>query len=350
MSRGAGTATIDCLVTGGTGLVGNNVLRMLAGEGRRVRSLVRSRSGERELAGVAAERITGDVTDPDAVRRAVAGARVVIHAAAVVHVGWSRLADMRRVNVEGTRLVAEAARREGARFVQVSSVNALGLTGDGTPADEETPFGNTVECPYVITKREAEQAVLEEVDRGLDAVILNPVFMLGAWDWKPSSGRMLLEVAQGKGLFAPPGSQHFGDCRDIAAAIIAAIDRGATGRRYILGGHHRSFLDAWTVFARVTGRRPPVCRAPQPLVRFAGRVGDLLGRCTGTEGPLNSAAATMSLLHQNFTSSRAQQELGYTLRPLEDTVEHAWRWFVDHGYATPRRAAMASAASAAGGT
>jgi dihydroflavonol-4-reductase len=254
----------------------------------------------------------------------------------MVHVGWRMLDEMRRVNVEGTRLVAEASRTTGARLVQVSSVNALGLTGDGSPADEETPFGNTVECPYVVTKREAERVVLDEVDRGLDAVIVNPVFMLGAWDWKPSSGRMLLEVAQGKGLFAPPGSQHFGDVRDIAAAIATAGDRGARGRRYILGGHHLSFLEAWTLFARVTGRRPPRAAAPPPLVRLAGRVGDLIGHCVGREGPLNSAAATMSLLRQHFSSERARTELGYSLRPLEDTVEHAWRWFVDHGYATPR--------------
>lgn len=329
----------DCLVTGGTGLVGNNLVRLLAATGRRVRTLVR-RPGGREFSGVAVAQVDGDVTDADAVRRAVAGTSVVVHSAAVVHVGWTRLAEMRRVNVDGTRLVAEAARREGARLVQVSSVNALGLTGDETPADEETPFANTVECPYVVTKREAEQAVLDEVARGLDAVILNPVFMLGAWDWKPSSGRMLLEVAQGKGLFAPPGSQHFGDVRDIVAAIIAAIDRGVTGRRYILGGHHLSFLDAWTLFARVTGRMPPLGEAPRPLVRFAGRVGDLLGRCMGREGPLNSAAATMSLLCQHFSSARAAAELGYSIRPLEETVEHAWRWFVDNGYAKGRGASV----------
>ena len=192
--------SIDCLVTGGTGLVGNTVVRMLVGQGRRVRTLVRGRSGDREFTGVDVERTVGDVTDPESVRQAVAGARVVIHSAAMVHVGWRRLAEMRRVNVEGTRLVAEAARREGARLVHVSSVNALGLTGNATPADEEVPFGNTIECPYVVTKREAEQVVLDEVARGLDAVILNPVFMLGPWDWKPSSGRMLLEVAAGRGF------------------------------------------------------------------------------------------------------------------------------------------------------
>jgi dihydroflavonol-4-reductase len=328
--------SIDCLITGGTGLVGNNLVRLLLERGLRVRTLVRGRAGSRELDGLPVERVVGDVTDAAAVRRAVAGARTVIHSAAMVHVGWRMLDEMRRVNVEGTRFVAEASRTTGARLVQVSSVNALGLTGDGSPADEETPFGNTVECPYVVTKREAERVVLDEVDRGLDAVIVNPVFMLGAWDWKPSSGRMLLEVAQGKGLFAPPGSQHFGDVRDIAAAIATAGDRGARGRRYILGGHHLSFLEAWTLFARVTGRRPPRAAAPPPLVRLAGRVGDLIGHCVGREGPLNSAAATMSLLRQHFSSERARTELGYSLRPLEDTVEHAWRWFVDHGYATPR--------------
>ena len=336
-TRHGGSPAVDCLVTGGTGLVGNNVIRMLVDQGRRVRTLVRGRSGDRELASVDAERAGGDVTDPEAVRRAVAGARVVIHSAAMVHVGWQRLAEMRRVNVEGTRLVAEAARREGARLVHVSSVNALGLTGDTTPADEEIPFGNTIECPYVVTKREAEQVVLDEVARGLDAVILNPVFMLGPWDWKPSSGRMLLEVAAGRGLLAPPGSQHFGDARDIAAGIVAAMVKGSPGRRYILGGHHLRFFDAWTLFAEVAGCRPPRGEAPLRVVRFAGRVGDLIAGCVGREGPLNSAAASMSLLCQHYSSDRAIAELGYSIRPLAESVEAAWQWFVDNGYAKQPR-------------
>lgn len=326
-------AAIDCLVTGATGLVGNNVVRMLVDQGKRVRVLVRGGPGNRSLAGLPIEQVAGDVMDPDAVGRAVAGARVVVHSAAMVHIGWSRLAEMRRVNVEGSRVVASAARRAGARLVHVSSVNALGLTADGSPTDEETPFGNTVECPYVVTKREAEQVVLEEVGRGLDAVILNPVFMLGPWDWKASSGRMLLEIAQGRGLLAPPGSQHFGDVRDVAAAILAAMTAGACGRRYILGGHHLRFVDAWTVFARVAGSRPPRGVAPSPVVRLAGRLGDLLSGCVGREGPLNSAAANMSLLRQDFSSERAMAELGYRIRPLEESVRDCWQWFLDHGYA-----------------
>ncbi len=328
---------IDCLVTGGTGLVGNNVIRRLAADGHHVRTLVRNGRSDREFQGVEVGRCVGDVTDADAVRRAVAGARVVIHSAAMVHVGWRHLDAMRRVNVDGTRLVAEAARREGARLIQVSSVNALGLTGDDSPADEETPFGNTVECPYVVTKREAEQVVLDEVDRGLDAVIVNPVFMLGPWDWKPSSGRMLLEVAAGRGLLAPPGSQHFGDVRDVTSGIVAAMTAGRRGRRYILGGHHLRFIDAWKLFAETAGRRPPCGEAPLPVVRLAGKVGDWIAGCVGREGPLNSAAATMSLLCQHYSSDRARRELGYTIRPLEQTIADSWQWFVDHGYARPAR-------------
>jgi len=323
---------VDCLVTGGTGLVGNNVIRMLLDRRLRVRALARGQSDGRPLAGLAVQRAAGDVTDPDAVAKAVAGARVVVHSAAIVHVGWRKLEEMRRVNVEGTRLVAEAARRQGARLIHVSSVDALGLTADGRPADEETPMGGMVECPYVVTKRAAEQAVLDEVERGLDAVIVNPVFMLGPWDWKPSSGRMLLEVGSGRGLLAPPGSNDFVDVRDVAAGIIAAVTAGRRGQRYILGGHPLRYVDAWRMFAKVAGRRPPRGEAPPGVVRMAGRIGDLIARCLGHEGPVNSAATGMSMLNHNFDCSRAKRELGYTIRPLESTIEESWNWFIAKGY------------------
>jgi dihydroflavonol-4-reductase len=193
------------------------------------------------------------------------------------------------------------------------------------------------ECPYVVTKREAEAAVLAEVDRGLDAVIVNPVYMLGPWDWKPSSGRMLLEVGAGRGLFAPPGANDFVDVRDVAAGIIAAIDRGRRGHRYILGGHSLSYLEAWRIFARATGRMLPLGHAPRAAVRLAGWLGDALALVTGREPDVNSAAAGMSLLAHNFSCRRAETELGYTYRPFETTVQDAWGWFVERGYARPVR-------------
>lgn len=333
----------DCLVTGATGLVGNNVVRQLLARDVGVKVLVRQTSpvGDTALAGLAVERVAGGLADEAALERALEGASCVVHSAAFVHCGWRHGDEMREVNVEGTRRIARAARRAGARLVHVSSVDAIGLRPDGEPADEETPPGVMPECPYVVTKREAEQAVLEEVERGLDAVIVNPVYMLGPWDWKPSSGRMLLEVAAGKGLFAPPGGNDFVDVRDVAAGILAALARGRTGRRYILGGHGMSYLDAWRVMARVTGRMQPLGFAPKPFVRLAGWVGDLAAAFRRREGDVNSAATTMSMLDHNFTCRRAIAELGYTFRPLEDTVQDAWDWFVARGYAKALRPAIA---------
>ena len=327
-------APVDFLVTGATGLVGNNVVRMLVSRGESVRAFVRSRqASQRCLAGLPVETLHGSLGDEGAVQAAVDGARVVIHSAAMVHCGWRHHAEMAAANVEGTRVVAAAARRAGARFIHVSSVDAIGLRADGAPADEETPPGVMPECPYVVTKREAERGVHDEIARGLDAVIVNPVYMLGPWDWKPSSGRMLLEVGAGKGLFAPPGANDFVDVRDVAGGILAAVTRGRSGRRYILGGHSMSYLDAWRVFARIAGRMQPLGIAPRGIVRLAGLAGDLASLFTHRERRVNSAATRMSMLPHNFSYRRAQSELGYAFRSLDETVSDAWEWFMTRGYA-----------------
>ena len=275
----------------------------------------------------------GDVRDTASVRRACRGVDVVVHAAGYVQIGRSQLDRHRAINVEGTRHVAQAARRAGARMVHVSSTDAIGLRSVEMPADEDTPLSDPRECAYAITKREAEKVVRGEIGRGLDAVIVNPGFMLGPRDWKPSSGQMLLEVARGKAWLAPRGHGSFCDVRDVAAGILAAIERGARGRRYILAGTTLSYLDAFRLFADVTGRRRPLGR-PGPLVAYlAGRVGDLQTRLSGREPVINSTAVAVAALPKAYSSRRAMNELGYTMRPLEETVRDTWAWFQANGYA-----------------
>src|SRR5205823_14744119 len=138
-----------------------------------------------------------------------------------------------RINVFGTQNVAAAARAAGARLVHVSSINALGLGRLDAPADEESALPGIVECPYVVTKREAERVVLNEVAQGLWATIVNPSLMLGPWDWKPSSGKMLLAARFAP--LAPTGAANFCDVRDVAAGAIAAAERGTPGHRFVLG-------------------------------------------------------------------------------------------------------------------
>ncbi len=320
------------LVTGATGLVGNNVVRALLNAGQTVRVLVRESSNRRPLDGLEIDIATGDVCEIDSVRESMPGVSQVVHAAAKVHIGWTGLESQRTINVNGTRNVAIAAREAKAKMVHVSSVDALGVGTPDLPANEESPREGKVPCSYVISKREAEAAFLEEVDRGLHGVIVNPGFMLGPWDWKPSSGKMVLEVAKTFTPLAPAGGFSVCDVRDVAAGILAALDRGIVGRQYILAGENISYLDLWRRIAKVTGGTPPIRRAGAITRFFVGRGGDLIGKLTGREPDLNSAAVKMSNLLHYYSIQRAQEELGYVVRPIDESISAAWEWFKAEGY------------------
>jgi dihydroflavonol-4-reductase len=328
------------LVTGATGLVGNNVVRRLLHEGQRVRVLQRTTSDPRPLAGLDVERAEGDIRQPEAVLAACRGVDRVVHAAAHVHIGWSGLKTHRAINVEGTRNVARATRAAGAKLVHVSSVDALGRGSRERPADEESVQHIRMHCPYVLTKRAAEAVVLEEVERGLEAVIVNPVYMLGPWDWRPSSGRMLLHVARGKAMITPRGGNDFCDVRDVVGGLLAAAERGQCGRRYILGGEPLSYLEAWRMMAEVVGVRRPRSKAGPMQMLAAGWIGDFWYQVSGREPDLNSAAVVISSEHHHYSYRRATEELGYRPCSARSAAEAAWSWFREHGYASQMPAVM----------
>lgn len=330
MNLGPGTRV---LVTGGTGLLGNNVVRALLDRGVPVRVLARQGSGCRALAGLDVEIRRGDIEDEAAVEDACTGCELVVHSAAMVHIGRRGLGRFERVNVGGTRHVLEAARRSGARLVHVSSADTVGVVSLDIPADESTPFDSSIRIPYMVTKRAAEDLVIDGARDGLDAVIVNPGFLVGPWDWRPSSGAMLLSVGRGLGWLAPRGYGSFVDVRDVTEALLAAAETGTPGRPYLLTGETLSYLDAWKLFADVTGRPPPHGDLGPVLSRLAGFAGDVGGWFAGRELPVNSGALGVSDRPRHYSSARAGAELGFRRRPLRSSVEDAWAWFREHGYA-----------------
>lgn len=320
------------LVTGATGLVGNNVVRLLRARGESVRVLLRAASNRQSLDGLDLEIAEGDVRDAASVRRACEGAGCVLHCAGYVNVGWAKPEVYRAINVDGTRHVVDSCRALGLRMVHVSSTDVFGGCSLDHPTDEETPPGPGPLVPYVVTKRESEQIVTSAAAEGLNASIVNPAFMLGPWDWKPSSGRMLIAAARGLIFFAPRGTFSLCDVRDVAAALITARDRGQIGRRYILAGRTLEWIDALRQFAKVGGWRSPLCCADPITFKLSGRFGDLWSRLSGKEPDLNSAAVALAALPKNYSSARATAELGYTIRPTEETIRDALAWFREHGY------------------
>ena len=319
------------LVTGATGLLGNNIVRLLLERGEPVRALVRETADPRPLDGLDVDVVGGDLQDPVSLQQACQGVSEVVHAAAFVAIGRTEAAAAQRINVDGTKALAVAAHAVGARMVHVSSVDALAPATPPGLADEET-LGSKPACPYVTTKRAAEDVIRQAVQRGLHAMIVNPAFMLGPWDWKPSSGRMLLEVALRFSPAAPLGGVSICDVRDVAAGCLAALQRGQVGRQYILAGHNMTYFEAWKLFAEAAGSRGPWSQARPPLTTLIGWCGDRVASWTGREPDVNSVSVAMSHLWHHYSSSRAEQELDYQCRAARETVADAWQWFVKHGY------------------
>ena len=325
------------LVTGATGLLGNNIVRQLLEADYKIRALVRASSDPRPLQGLPVETIEADLRDERPLADAIRNVDGVIHAAALVHIGWKKLEDSRRANVQGTRALAKAALSAGVRFLHVSTVDTLGVSGDETPLNEDSPPGDKVPCSYVVSKTEAEQVIHELIGEGLNASIVYPGFMLGPWDWKPSSGRMLLEVARNWTPMAPTGGGCVVDVRDVADGVIKALQSGRKDRHYILGGENISYLELWRLMADVSGSGKPFLPLGAMIRGMAGAATSLWAALSGKEGDVNSAAIKMGTQFHYYSSQRAKDELGYHWRPTRESVEDAWNWFVANGYVGKRK-------------
>lgn len=320
------------LVTGSTGLLGNNLVRQAIDDGHQVVALVRTKERPKALNDLDVELAYGDVTDPESVLRAAKGVDAILHSAAQIHLGWQNRELSHRVNVDGTRAIVAAAKREKARLVHVSTVNTLAIGNREGTVDEDTQHDGQVPCTYVVSKRQAEQVTVEAAQEGLEACIVHPGFMLGPWDWKPSSGRMLIEVGKRWTPLAPSGGCSVCDVRDVARGVLLAMERGTIGRHYILAGENMSYLQLWTKIAKVCGKLAPMTIMRWPARILVGLLGDLAASVRGVESDINSAALKMSGQFHCYSSQRACDELGYSIRPADESIADARTWFLQHGY------------------
>ncbi|MCM2372486.1 NAD-dependent epimerase/dehydratase family protein [Aporhodopirellula aestuarii] len=317
-------------VTGGSGLLGNTILRRLNETSHSAAYMVRSETDSHVFEGIDAKAFQGDLNDRESIENAAKWADVVIHSAGLIHLGWKRLDESMRVNAEGTRNVVDACLKHDCRLLYVGTVNTLAVASRETVADESTPLehaGGQIECSYVVSKRAGVAEVQRGIESGLQAVLLHPGFMLGPWDWKPSSGRMMLEVGRGWKPISPRGGCSVCDVRDVADGIIAAIDtQVANGRSFVLAGHNETYYRLWTEMAKRFGQLRPIMPAG-PLQRLvAAKGGDLLSKLTRHEPDINSAAVAMSSQYHWYSSARAQTELGYQIRPMHETLDDAADW------------------------
>ncbi len=319
-------------VTGGTGLLGNTILRQLTDSDHETLALVRREPEPIVFAGIRTEYVSCDLLDRQTIEQAVGRCDVVIHAAGHIHIGWRQLDESMRVNRDGTRAVVDACLKHGRKLVHVATTNALAIGTRESPADEQTPLDNAggqVPCNYVVSKRAGVEDVQSAIAKGLDGVIVFPGFMLGPWDWKPSSGRMMLEVGRGWKPVAPAGGCCVCDARDVAAAIIRAAEAEVPSREFILGGENWTYKALWKEMAARMGAPGPWFAAGPMQRLIGGAFGDLWGRLVA-ETDFNSAGIQMTGQYHWYDSSRAQRELGFQIRDVRQVLDDAAEWIRTH--------------------
>ncbi len=318
------------LLTGASGFVGSAVARTLLARGHRLRLLVRRGSDRRNLAGLDAELVEGDLTDAASLARAVAGCRYVFHVAADYRLWVPDPAAMLAANVDGTHAVMRAAMAAGVqRVVYCSSVAALGLHADGTPADEDTPVAEAdMIGAYKRSKFMAERAVMQLVDQGLPAVIVNPAGPVGPRDIKPTpTGRMILDAARGRIPAFVDTGLNVVHVDDVAEGHALALERGAVGQRYILGSENLMLGELLALVARSVGRKPPTIRLPMGLVWPIAVGAEAVAKLTGIEPMVTRDHAKMARKRMFFSSAKAQRDLGYAPRAAAAAVGDAVAWF-----------------------
>jgi dihydroflavonol-4-reductase len=322
------------LLTGATGFVGSAVARVLLARGHALRLLVRRGGDRRNVAGLGAELVEGDLTDPASLARAADGCRYVFHVAADYRLFVPDPAAMLRANVDGTRALLLAAQAKGVeRIVYCSSVAALGLTGSAVPADEATPVHEAaIVGVYKRSKYRAEQAVLELVrEHGVPAVIVNPSTPVGPRDIKPTpTGRMIRDAATGRMPAYVQTGLNIVHVDDVAEGHALALERGRVGERYILGGEDFTLGALFAAVAQAAGRRPPHVRLPLAPLYPVALVCEALARF-GIEPVVTRETLAMARKTMFFSSAKARAELGYAPRPALRAIEDAVAWFAADG-------------------
>ncbi len=324
------------LVTGATGFVGAAVVRRLLREGVTVRALVRAQSDRRNLAGLELECVEGDLQLPESLRGALRGCEALFHVAAEYRL-WTRdPASLYRSNVDGTRLLLEAAREVGvARIVYTSSVATLRLREDRTASDEsDVAQLSDMIGHYKRSKFLAEQWVTAAAREGLPVVIVNPSTPVGPGDIKPTpTGRMVLDAATGKMPAYLDTGLNIVHVDDVAEGHWLAWQRGAIAERYVLGGTDLTLRQILQQIAQLSGRAAPRVRLPHSLVLPMAYVAEAVARLTGGETRITVDGVRMARHRMFFSSAKAARALGYRWRAPELAFQDAIRWFRDNGRA-----------------
>jgi len=322
------------VVTGATGHLGNVLVRELIGSGRRVRAVVLPGEATDAIAGLDADVVRADVRDYGSLVAAFAGAGVVYHLAGIISISGGQARLLHEVNVLGVRNVVRACLDVAVRrLVYTSSVHALEVPPAGVRVCEPAEFRpDALDGDYARSKARGSIEVLNGVEQGLDAVMVFPSGVVGPYDFRLSEmGRLFTDFARGRLTAYVDGAYDFVDVRDVVAGILRAGASGNRGEGYVLSGERITVDGLLSLLEKVTGVRRRACRVPFRLARLAALFAPAYYRLRRAKPRFTSYSLRVLRSNCLMDSSKAARELGYSPRPLAETVKDTIDWFVATG-------------------
>ena len=322
------------LVTGATGFLGSALARELLKDGRTLKLLVRNNSDTRNIDELDCEVAHGDLQDRDSLKSALAGCHTLYHTAAYYSL-WSQDKKLiYDINVQGTRNILESALEMGIeKIVYTSTVGCIGLSEDGTPANENQPMNPATLCnDYKLSKYEAEQVAHELFGRGLPIVIVNPSTPVGPRDIKPTpTGKIILDFLNRKMPAYIDTGLNLIDVADCARGHILAEEKGRLGERYILGNKNMSLKEILLALETLTGLKAPRIKMPYWVAYAAGLACEWASDNITHQPPsVPLAGVKMAKYFMYFDPSKAIRELGLPQNPVENALGQAVRWFKEN--------------------
>lgn len=309
------------LVTGGSGLLGSELIAQLLHSGKKVRALYH-KTKLTDFKSDNFEQFQCDILDVIGLEQALEGVDEVCHCAAIVSFNPRRKQEMFKINIEGTANLVNAALDAGIKkFVHVSSVAALGRIRENEPINETMNWSEeTSNSNYGQSKYLAEMQVWRGIGEGLNAVVVNPVIILGPGDWNSSSSQIFKKVYNEFPWYAT-GTTGFVDVRDVAKAMIDLMNSDISSERFIISAENRSYADLFHLIAGAFGKKPPQKRITRTLAKIVWRLEAIKSFFTGKDPLVTKETARTALARVNFDNRKLKSFLPeFRYRKLEDTV------------------------------
>ncbi len=323
------------LVTGASGFIGSTIVRKLLKTGMDVRVTVRRDTDTKNIDGLDVERVHGDIRDRDAIRKALKGCDSLYHVAAYF-AHWSLNKNLfYDINVEGTKTILEEALSQGLeKVVYTSTSNTIGSHGAGNYVNEQAVFnGWKTGDHYAISKYLAEIEAKKVCDKGLPLIIVNPTLVIGVRDIKPTpSGAMIVDIVNQDMPGFIDGAINVIDVEDVASGHLLAAQKGKIGHRYILGNENLSVGDFFKSVGEISGVKSPKLRLPYPVALALGHLFELGARITKKPPVVSASQVIIGNMGEHFDNSKAVNELGLPLTPIEKTIADTIQWFRENGY------------------